>query len=196
MGFLSNGNYEIKPMLLFGICILYYSDKTLTRNMKTNVKDLFVWHLYGSLIPLHINYLWFVTGCSGYKNEIPAFSASRSQSKSLGPWEIILFDKVWTNVGNGYNPNTGKFTAPKSGLCQISGTVMSTPGKKLYVYLFKNDKKTVSLYCGLGYATGTVNIVFKLQKGETVYMKHHNETQTIFSNSSVYCVFSGFLISE
>jgi hypothetical protein len=105
----------------------------------------------------------------------------------LGPGEIILFDKVWTNVGNGYNPNTGKFTAPKSGLYQISSTVMSPAGKLLHVYLFKNDKQTVSLYTG--YATGTVNIVFKLQKGETVYMKHHNSTQTIFSDSDVYCVF-------
>ena len=107
-----------------------------------------------------------------------------------------MFDHVWTNVGNGYNPNTGKFTAPKSGLYQISGTVMSQHRKLLYVYLFKNDKQTVSLYAGTGYATGTVNIVFKLQKGETVYMKHHNNTQTIYSDSNVYCVFSGFLISE
>ena len=133
--------------------------------------------------------------CSGYKSEIPAFSASRSQSKSLGPGEIILFDHVWTNVGNGYNPNTGKFTAPKSGLYQISGTVMSAHGKYLNVYLFKNDKQTVSLFAGLGNNTGTVNIVLKLQKGETVYMKHHNNTETIHSTSSVYCVFSGFLIS-
>ena len=79
-----------------------------------------------------------------------------------------MFDKVWTNVGNGYNPNTGKFTAPKSGLYQISGTVMSATGKKLHVYLFKNDKQTVSLYSGTGPATGAVNIVLKLQKGETV----------------------------
>ena len=107
-----------------------------------------------------------------------------------------MFDQVWTNIGNGYNPNTGKFTAPKSGLYQISGTVMSAPGKYLHVYLFKNDKQTVSLFSGLGYVTGTVNIVFKLQEGETVYMKHHNKTQTIYSDSSVYCVFSGFLISE
>ena len=153
-----------------------------------------VWFTYTTPYFL-LNYLWFVTDCSGYKNEIPAFSASRSKSKSLGPGEIILFDKVWTNVGNGYNPNTGKFTAPKSGLYQISGTVMSESGKKLHVYLFKNDKQTVSLYTGTGYATGTVNIVFKLQKGETVYMKHYNSTQTIYSDSSVYCVFSGFLIS-
>ena len=153
----------------------------------------FVWFTYTTPYFL-LNYLWFVTDCSGYKNEIPAFSASRSKPKSLGPGEIILFDKVWTNVGNGYNPNTGKFTAPKSGLYQISSTVMSPAGKLLHVYLFKNDKQTVSLYTG--YATGTVNIVFKLQKGETVYMKHHNSTETIFSNNDVYCVFSGFLISE
>jgi hypothetical protein len=74
-----------------------------------------------------------------------------------------LFDHVWTNVGNGYNPNTGKFTAPKGGLYQISGTVMSVPGKQLHVYLFKNDKQTVTLYGGSGYATGTINIVLKLQ---------------------------------
>jgi len=155
----------------------------------------FVWFTYTTPYFL-LNYLWFVTDCSGYKNEIPAFSASRSQSKSLGPGEIILFDHVWTNVGNGYNPNTGKFTAPKSGLYQISGTVMSASGKTLEVHLFKNDKQTISLYTGSGYATGTVNIVFKLQKGETVYMKHRNNTQTIYSDSYVYCVFSGFLISE
>ena len=154
-----------------------------------------VWFTYTTPYFL-LNYLWFVTDCSGYKNEIPAFSASRSKSKSLGPGEIILFDKVWTNVGNGYNPNTGKFTAPKSGLYQISGTVMSESGKKLHVYLFKNDKQTVSLYTGTGYATGTVNIVFKLQKGETVYMKHFSNTETIYSDSRVFCVFSGFLISE
>ena len=57
-------------------------------------------------------------------------------------------------------------------------------------------KKTVSLYSGTGHATGTVNIVFKLQTGETVYMKHHNNSEIIYSNSDVYCVFSGFLISE
>jgi hypothetical protein len=107
-----------------------------------------------------------------------------------------LFDHVWTNVGNGYNSNTGKFTAPKGGLYQISGTVMSAPGKYLHVYLFKNDKQTVILFAGSGYATGTINIVLKLQKGETVYMKHNNNTETIYSNSNVYCVFSGFLISE
>ena len=142
--------------------------------------------------------MWFVTGCSGhgYKNEIPAFSASRSQSKSLGPGEIILFDKVWTNVGHGYNPKTGKFTAPQSGLYQFSGTVMSLDQKRLYVHLIKNDKKTVSFYAGLGYATGAVSMVFKLQKGETVYMKHYHNTQTIYSNVDVFCVFSGFLISQ
>jgi hypothetical protein len=155
----------------------------------------FVWFTYTTPYFL-LNYLWLVTDCSGYKNEIPAFSASRSKSKSLGPGEIILFDKVWTNVGNGYNPNTGKFTAPKSGLYQISGTVMSTSGKNVAVYLFKNDKQTVSLYTGSGYATATVNIVLKLQKGETVYMKNHNSNHIIYSDVSVYCVFSGFLISE
>jgi hypothetical protein len=154
-------------------------------------------HLYNFI--LLTNYLWFVTGCSGYKKEIPAFSASRSKSQSLGPGEILLFDKVWTNIGNGYNPNTGKFTAPQSGLYQISGTVMSVPGKTLHAYLFKNDKQTVSAYASIGHnsmTSGTVNMVLKLQKGDTVYMKHQNITTTMYSSSSVYCVFSGFLISE
>jgi hypothetical protein len=64
---------------------------------------------------------------------------------------------------------------------------MSVPGKQLHVYLFKNDKQTVTLYGGSGYATGTINIVLKLQKGETVYMKHHNNTETIYSSDNVYC---------
>jgi hypothetical protein len=107
-----------------------------------------------------------------------------------------LFDHVWTNEGNGYNPNTGKFTAPKYGLYQKSGTVMSASGKYVHVFLFKNDKQTVTLFAGSGHDTGTINIVLKLQKGDTVYMKHPNSTETIYSTTSVYCVFSGFLISE
>jgi hypothetical protein len=135
----------------------------------------------------------------GLQERNTCFSASRSKSKSLGPGEILLFDKVWTNIGNGYNPNTGKFTAPQSGLYQISGTVMSVPGKTLHAYLFKNDKQTVSAYASIGHnsmTSGTVNMVLKLQKGDTVYMKHQNITTTMYSSSSVYCVFSGFLISE
>ena len=154
-----------------------------------------IWFTYTTSYFLQIICDFFI-GCSGYKKEIPAFSASRSKSQSLGPGEILLFDKVWTNIGNGYNPNTGKFTAPKGGLYQISGTVMSVPGKTLHVYLFKNNKQTVSAYAGTGLNSGTVNYVLKLQKGDTVYMKHQNITTTMYSSSSVYCFFSGFLISE
>ena len=88
------------------------------------------------------------------------------------------------------------FTAPKSGLYQISGTVMSTDKKRLDVFLFKNDKQTISLFANAGHATGTVNIMLKLQKGETVYMKNHGTTHVIYSNDIIYCVFSGFLISK
>ena len=69
--------------------------------------------------------------------------------------EIVKFDKVWTNNRNCYNPTTEVFTAPKTGLCQVSATVMSSSSKALHFHLWQNKNPLVSLYAAVGYNEAT-----------------------------------------
>nr|CBX41727.1 putative C1q domain containing protein MgC1q78 [Mytilus galloprovincialis] len=128
--------------------------------------------------------------------QIPAFSASMTNAKVLGATEILQFDKVWTNNGNDYDPNTGIFKAPLKGVYQFSFTVMSSRGKKLRVYLWHNGNRLVGVYPGIGYNEGTANIVLNLQKGDRVYVKcggsDHGYIHT--ANGYWYSMFSGYLI--
>ncbi|XP_063427930.1 complement C1q tumor necrosis factor-related protein 6-like [Mytilus trossulus] len=137
-----------------------------------------------------------VSTCTCQKKVI-AFTASMSAPKSLTPLAIVKFDKVWTNAGQGYDTNSGFFTAPKKGYYQISTTVMSSHGKYFNASLWKNDEKTVGLYPGQGPGTGSADIVLELKKGDRVFVKHHDNkgSQTIFSNTNHHSMFSGFLIS-
>ncbi|XP_063425621.1 complement C1q tumor necrosis factor-related protein 6-like isoform X2 [Mytilus trossulus] len=130
------------------------------------------------------------------KKIVIAFTAALSATKSIGSGAIVQFDKVWTNEGNGLDPNSGIFTAPRKGFYQISATTMSAHGAYFHSYLMKNNEKTVGMYPGQGPQTGSANIVLKLKKGDRVYIKHKNNTEKIYSDPDHWSMFSGFLISE
>ncbi|CAC5406970.1 C1QL [Mytilus coruscus] len=126
-------------------------------------------------------------------DERPAFSASRTSSKTLGLNEVLTFDKVWLNIGNGYEPSTGVFTVPKDGIYFISNTVMSTKGKFLHCHLWKNNESNVGSF-GTDYSSGTLNTVMALRIRDKIYIKHD-----VYNNESIYgghwSMFSGFLIN-
>ncbi|XP_052104492.1 complement C1q-like protein 3 [Mytilus californianus] len=133
--------------------------------------------------------------CPSRKN-IPAFSSVLTKSQSLGAKDVIKFDKVVTNNGNGYNPITGIFTAPIAGVYQFSYTVMSDTGKYLAVYLSHNNKKQQSIWLkDTTHDTGSNNIILNLQKGDKVKVKSHGN-YTIYSDGNLYSSFSGYLIGQ
>ncbi|XP_071145337.1 complement C1q-like protein 3 [Mytilus edulis] len=130
------------------------------------------------------------------RKDFPAFAAYRASSQSLSVNEVVKFDKVWTNNGNGYDPSSGVFTAPLAGLYHFAAVVMSTNGGNLYVRLFHNNDKITSTYTtDKGYKTGTFDIVLTLEKGDKVYIKSGHNSQSIFSDADNYSTFSGNLIA-
>ncbi|KAG9282181.1 collagen alpha-2(VIII) chain-like [Astyanax mexicanus] len=126
-----------------------------------------------------------------------AFSAAlKSTMGSLSTTTNIAYPVVITNIGGGYNPNTGIFTAPSRGVYYFRFTVMGlTNGYNTGVNMYKNQELLTSLYSytyGYGkYISG--GFTLQLEIGDTVhtqlptgYMLYHQST-----NSNT---FSGFMI--
>ncbi|CAC5381916.1 unnamed protein product [Mytilus coruscus] len=126
------------------------------------------------------------------KNDVIAFSAYRSLSQSLSTGTVVNFDKVWTNIGNGYNPNIGIFIAPRSGLYHFTSVVMSE-SKALYLRLFHNGAKISSSYMDGGFKTGLFDVLLSLEKRDTVSIKSTG-TYTVHSSGGNYISFSGYII--
>ena len=129
--------------------------------------------------------------------DIPAFTASATDTKAMANGEIVKFSNVWTNNMNCYNPSTGVFTVPKTGLYQISATVMSSHNKALLVDLWQNENRLVALYAKTGYNDATANTVLNLKKNDRIYLKVRGGSFGINSSKEhPYSMFSGYLISE
>lgn len=132
------------------------------------------------------------------RHTIPAFGASTGIHKNLAEYEIVKFEKVWTNIENCYDHYTGVFTAPRTGVYQFSCTAMTDHNRALRLYLYKNELQTVSLYPGSsGYNMGTLSMVLELTRGDKVYIKHANgpEVSLYSEKGSHFTMFSGYMIS-
>jgi hypothetical protein len=109
---------------------------------------------------------------------------------------ILKFDNVILNREGCYDPKTGIFTAPRTGLYQISVTIMSDSGKALGLYIAKNDLLLLRLYgAGIHGSTETANPVLELKSEDKVSVRNDSSgSQRILGGK--YSSFSGYYISE
>ncbi|XP_048011576.1 uncharacterized protein LOC125245136 isoform X5 [Megalobrama amblycephala] len=129
-----------------------------------------------------------------------AFSASMMESGSgyIGPFptEITLtYKKVFTNIGNAYNPITGIFTALLKGAYMFRVSVYGVGGTSVTVSIVKNGEHVVTAYDNqpqnaLNSSNGVVLI---LEVGDVVYVRLWPNTR-IYDNENKHCTFSGFLL--
>ena len=59
-------------------------------------------------------------------NENVIFAAVRSSSGNMGSSGTITYDSLATNIGNGMDSSTGKFTCPTSGLYMFTFSAVSS----------------------------------------------------------------------
>lgn len=110
---------------------------------------------------------------------------------------MIRFDNVITNLGNGYEPRIGHFTAPVKGIYMFSFTAMSEPGHKLHVRLVKNGNEIAR---GEGetndFDSSTVVVIETLNVGDLVWVSHQlpYSDETIFGGG--WSSFCGSLIKK
>lgn len=109
----------------------------------------------------------------------------------------LVYDVVQTNLGNGYNKNTGVFTAPRDGLYSFTWSTRVACRAPHSTDLIINQRILGSTYIYCGFNTVTGHVVATVSQGDVVFVRTHisNPGQgPITSNEYGRTTFSGFLI--
>ncbi|XP_052797303.1 heavy metal-binding protein HIP-like [Mya arenaria] len=133
------------------------------------------------------------------QSEGVAFSAWLDHSVSLGPNQVIRFNKVITNEGSGYNIHTGVFTCPQPGMYLFSFMVTQRGDvAQLTAQLVVNGSPKVhgvtDPYHDHEDRQGGNTVVLRLQQGDVVEIEnfdgHHVQGYTAEGLTS----FTGILL--
>ncbi|XP_022088379.1 collagen alpha-1(X) chain-like [Acanthaster planci] len=125
-----------------------------------------------------------------------AFSAYRT-TQVTGNGDVIIFDNIETNLGDGYNSQSGVFTCSMPGayffttsLHRIASTV------RPHVQLKKNGRLVFSIYDtgDNNYHQSSNSAVINLALGDRVWLEFGSNNRGIYSDANRYSFFSGFLI--
>ena len=129
---------------------------------------------------------------------IPAFFATLT-SGNIGPnyaHDAIKFNDVSLNIGNGYNPSTGKFTAPVDGIYQISFSYLQQHGYATHVQLIKDGTVYTDLHANhKNYDQLSKTVLIQLKKSQTVWVRLVKSSSYAVHGGSRYTTFAGYLIS-
>ncbi|XP_066538155.1 cerebellin-1-like [Hoplias malabaricus] len=130
-----------------------------------------------------------------------AFSASllASGNGNIGPFQGVtsplIYKSVHTNIGNGYNSDTGVFTAPLKGVYYFRFFAHSHGGTKMAVSLYKNNTMQCSVYDHMPVTNGNAGngVVLSLDQGDRIVTKLW-EDSWVHDNPEHFTTFGGFLL--
>ncbi|CAC5370165.1 C1QL [Mytilus coruscus] len=123
----------------------------------------------------------------------PAFFATLTKTVSLGTNAVLKLDRIVTNIGNGYDPNSGVFTVGKSGLYEFAASFISNGDNWLELNLMKNNEFIVKGHSGKAHGTtGSLQAVLQVKKGDRMYLRNPRSYGSLHGDS--YAMFSGHFI--
>nr|AZS54114.1 sialic acid binding lectin 8 [Ruditapes philippinarum] len=131
-----------------------------------------------------------------------AFSAGLTHNVNISHAENVVYDKVFTNIGGGYDNNTGIFNVPTSGIYVFQFHTLSRQDKSSWLELYHNAYYIASIYGHTvnDFASGGNSVVLKLTKGDQVYVKAVDKSYGVDTNiygrqNEIYSTFSGYMIA-
>ena len=118
----------------------------------------------------------FYVGIFADSSKKVAFTDTVTQWMTSQTGKTLMFPHIITNVGGGYNGNTGVFTAPRDGVyvffCKITGRDNSD--NLVFEFILNGSAKTLHLVYGRTdslYRTSSNSIVLQLSHGDRVWIK-------------------------
>ena len=102
-----------------------------------------------------------------------AFTACYTKKEHLGEHQIVRYDHVITNVGNGYSSSDGHFTAAVDGVYTFSLTGMAETTSAGVLNIMKNGEFVVKSYSNKGeYDSSSVTIHLQLNSSDAVWVEN------------------------
>ncbi|XP_062579224.1 complement C1q-like protein 4 [Saccostrea cucullata] len=139
-------------------------------------------------------------GMPSYEEGVIAFYAQMSSSEiSPGAHHTLIFDKVRTNVGNGYNGVTGVFTAPNEGIYAFIWVIRMLNAEHSTELMINNDILGATFLRAKNNDDGSVSgtAIAHVAKGDVVFVRIHSTYAgdgNVFSNLHGKPTFSGWLL--
>ena len=167
------------------LCVALYLSLSLPLSLEFSLELL----MYYELLSLSILLLLTV--------EAVGFTA-RSPDTSKSNNSLIIFSRIETNVGDGYNEKTGKFRCKIPGLYFFIAVILRNLGSTSYSYchIRVNDKNTVFAYAhskdSNEHPSGAAHLSVQLKEEDEVYLGNCHGVDRIDGGSH----FSGFMISH
>ncbi|KAL7871150.1 hypothetical protein SRHO_G00086470 [Serrasalmus rhombeus] len=128
-----------------------------------------------------------------------AFSATRSSSVVGGSQRAVTFDRLLVNVGNDFNPDTGRFRCRVPGAYYFTFTVGKYPKKLLSVMLVKNGQEVQAMayneFRKQGRKVQSQSAMIGLKPMDTVWLLvQESPDYALYSNAGPYITFTGYLV--
>ncbi|XP_069119906.1 complement C1q-like protein 4 [Argopecten irradians] len=116
--------------------------------------------------------------------------------ENVGPFKEnkdLVYDKLITNVGDGYDKTTGRFTAPVNGTYQFTVVVAAQGQKKGAVNLMKEGRMVVTVWAeSFPWATSSNTVILNLSRGQQVWQTARKDAS--YFHGYMYSSFSGYLL--
>ncbi|XP_046376652.1 uncharacterized protein LOC124149235 isoform X2 [Haliotis rufescens] len=123
------------------------------------------------------------------------FASRLGRDTRFGVGSAVVFDRVAANIGNGYNPTSGIFTAPFSGYYEFKCQLLaSSPGCFEYALVSQGSYKAIILFPCSSFATKTMSAIFHVTAGHHVWVKSHHIPGTL--RGGIWSQFSGRLVRK
>ena len=124
-----------------------------------------------------------------------AFTAAVTSPNPSWSSGNLIFNRVLSNIGNGYNHRTGVFTAPWAGTYVFYVSAVEYNKQYFQADIVVNHVAKVRLIGenGATYQTGTNMVVLILKRGDQVNVKH-SYGKGYYTQSVPMTTFSGFNI--
>ena len=154
--------------------------------------------------PENLNYDSLLVVCAVAVWDPVYFKARLTSNLVLNPHKDIIFKDVNNNVGNGYNPDNGRFVVPKSGTYLFIVSVMPQPKfdgygenweakfKAEVVIVIDGQDGDYGYAFSSSYCKSSAHCIVTLHAGQEVWVKTWENKTSLLSSCSTY--FSAVLL--